>query len=81
MQTMNISNFRKDLYNAVDNAIKFEPIRVNTKNGNAIVMSEEEYLGWKETVHLCSIPGMTESIIEGSNTALEECIKEEDFKW
>jgi len=81
MQTINISNFRKDLYNTVDNVIKFEPIRVNTKNGSAILMSEEEYRGWEETLHLCSISGMKESIIEGSTTPLEECIKEEDFKW
>lgn len=81
MQTMNISNFRKDLYNAVDSAIKFEPIRVNTKNGNAILMSEEEYRGWEETLYLCSILGMKESIIEGSKAPLEECIKEENFEW
>lgn len=81
MQTMNISNFRKDLYKTVDNVIKFEPIRVNTKNGNAILMSEEEYRGWVETLYLCSNLEMKESIFKGSNTALEDCIKEEDFEW
>ena len=81
MQTINISNFRKDLYKAVDNAINFEPIRVNTKNGNAILMSEEEYKGWEETLHLCSLAGMKESILEGSSTPLQDCIKEENFEW
>lgn len=81
MQTINISNLRKDLYATVESAIKFEPIQISTKNGNAVIMSEEEYRGWKETLYLCSISDMKESIIEGSNTPLDKCIKEEDFKW
>lgn len=81
MQTINISNFRKDLYKTVDSVLKYEPVRVNTKNGNAILMSEEEYRNLEETVYLCSIPNMKESIVEASNTPLEECIKEEDFEW
>lgn len=81
MQTINISNLRKDLYKTVDSVLKYEPVRVNTKNGNAIIMSEEEYRNLEETVYLCSIPNMKESIVEASNAPLEEYIKEEDFKW
>lgn len=81
MQTISISNFRKDLYKTVDSAIKFEPIRVNTKNGNAILMSEEEFRNWEETIYLSNITGMKESIIEGSRTPIEECITEGNFEW
>ena len=81
MQTINISNFRKDLYKTVERVLNFEPVRVNTKNGNAILMSEEEYRNLEETVYLCSIPKMKESILEASNTPLEEFIKEENFEW
>ncbi|MDE7012501.1 MAG: type II toxin-antitoxin system Phd/YefM family antitoxin [Mailhella sp.] len=81
MQTINISNLRKDLYKTVENVLNFEPVRVNTKNGNAILMSEEEYRNLEETVYLCSIPKMKESILEASSTPLEECIKEENFEW
>ena len=81
MQTINISNLRKDLYKTVENVLNFEPVRVNTKNGNAILMSEEEYRNLEETVYLCSIPKMKESILEASNTPLEEFIKEENFEW
>ena len=81
MHTINISNLRKDLYKTVENVLNFEPVRVNTKNGNAILMSEEEYRNLEETVYLCSIPKMKESILEASNTPLKECIKEENFEW
>lgn len=81
MQTINISNLRKDLYKTVENAIQYEPVRVSTKNGNAVLMSEEEYRNLEETAYLCSIPNMKESILEAGNAPLEEFIKEEDFKW
>lgn len=81
MQTINISNLRKDLYNTVDNAICFDPVRINTKKGNAILMSEEEYQSWQETLYLCSIPQMKESLLAGKDTDLKDCIAEEDFQW
>ncbi len=81
MQTLNISNLRKDLYKVVDNVIQYEAVRVNTKTGNAIILSEEEYLGLLATAELCAIEGMQQSIIDESKTPLHECIKEEDFQW
>lgn len=70
MQTINISNLRKDLYKTVENVLNFEPVRVNTKNGNAILMSEEEYRNLEETVYLCSIPKMKESILEADRKSV-----------
>ncbi len=81
MQTINISNFRQYIYKTVESAIDFEPIRINTKKGSAIVMSEEEYRSLHETLYLTSIDGMTQSILDASNEPLEECIKEEYFEW
>ncbi len=81
MQTINISNFRQDVYKTLESVIDFEPIRINTKNGSAIVISEEEYKSMQETLYLTSIKGMAESILEASNSPIEECIKEEDFEW
>jgi len=62
----NVTNFRKDIYNILEQTIKFnEPVSVNTKTGNAIILSEEDYNGLMETLYLSSIQGMKESIIEG----------------
>ena len=38
---------------------------------NLVVMDDTEYL--------LSIPGMRESIIEGNNTTLDECLEELDW--
>ena len=53
MTNTNITNLRKNLYSMIDNAIKYdEPINVSTKNGNAIIMSEEEYNNLIETLFI-----------------------------
>lgn len=49
MMNTNVTNFRKNLFSFLDMAIDFNGIiNVNTKRGNVIVISEEEYNGnWK----------------------------------
>ncbi len=44
MTNVNITNFRKDIYELLEQTIKYnEPLNISTKNGNAIVISEEDY--------------------------------------
>ena len=40
----------------------------------------EELASTKETLYLNSIPGMTESIIAGGQTSIEECLSESELK-
>jgi len=76
MRNVNISNFRKDLFGYVNQALNFdEKINVNTKNGNIVVMSEEEYNGLIETVFLMNIPGMKEKLVEGLNAKREDLVE------
>ena len=79
MTKNNAKNFRKNLFEYLNQAIEYNDIvNLNTKSGNAIIMSEEEYNGMVETLRLLSIPGMKERLEEGVNTPLEDC---EDFEW
>ena len=73
MQNVNISNFRKDLFAYVNQAIEFgEPINVSAKNGNVVVLSQEEYNGLMETMYLLSNPTNREKLIESINTPSDE---------
>ena len=82
MTTLSITNFRKDIYNILDRTIKFnEPININTKDGNAIVLSEEDYNGLIETMYLTNMPEVKMSIIEGLSSPIEECVDENEVKW
>ncbi len=55
------------------------PIKIKSKNGNAILISEDDWNSIEETLYLLSIPGMRKSIAEGLNTPIEKCSKK--IKW
>ena len=79
MINTNVTNFRKQLFELIDQTIKYnEPVNISTKNGNAVLISEEEYNNLIETMYLNSIPGMREKLEEGINTPIEEC---DEFEW
>ena len=79
MENVNATNFRKNIFEYLNSAVSFgDVINVSTKNGNAIVISEDEYNSLVETVYLLSIPGMKEKLIDGKNTSLDDC---QEFKW
>lgn len=82
MIDINVTNFRKDIYSILENTIKFdETVNIKTKNGNAIIMSENDYNSLIETLYLSSNPYMKEKIIEGINTPVRECISENEVVW
>ena len=82
MLNTNITNFRKNIFMLLEQTIKYnEPVNISTKDGNAVILSEEDYNGLMETLYLSSIPGMKEKIVEGLNTPLEDCIAEDKVSW
>ncbi|MBS3989185.1 MAG: type II toxin-antitoxin system Phd/YefM family antitoxin [Dethiobacter sp.] len=82
MLNTNITSFRKNIFSMLEQTIKYnEPINISTKDGNAVVISEEDYNGLMETVHICSVPGMKKKIAEGLQTPLSECLPENEVKW
>ena len=82
MTTTTITNFRKNVYAMVENTVRFnEPVNITTKDGNAMLISEEEYLGLIETLYLASTPGMKEKLIDGLNTPLSDTVPEEEVEW
>lgn len=82
MTNTNITNFRKDIYEMLENTIKHnEPIHISTKNGNAVVLSEEDYNNLIETLYISSIPGLKEDIKQGLQEPLEDCINEDEVEW
>lgn len=84
MSTTNISNFRKNLFEFTEQVINFnEPLTVTSKSGNVVVLSEEEYNGFLETLFLTSIPGMEEDLVRMKNTPSdsEEFTPESEVNW
>lgn len=80
MTAMTATAARTNLYNLIDQTRDcHEPIIISGKRNNAVLISEDDWNAIQETLYLCSIPGMRESIIEASKEPLEESIKELDW--
>jgi prevent-host-death family protein len=74
---MNATTARKNFFKVIDEAITtHEPINITAKNGNVVIVSEEDWRAIQETLYLSSIPGMKDKIIKGLNTPLEECVED-----
>ena len=80
MTIMTATAARTNLYNLIDRTKEFhEPIIISGKRNNAVLISEDDWNSIQETLYLCSIPGMSESILEASEESLEESVKELDW--
>lgn len=82
MININATNFRKKMFLMLEQTIKYnEPVNISTKDGNAVIISENDYNGLMETLYLSSIPSMREKIIEGLKEPVENCISEDEIGW
>ena len=82
MQNTNITSFRKNVFSTIEQTIKYnEPLNISTKDGNAVIISEEDYNGIMETLYLVSSPDMKEKLYNGKNTALDDCVPESEVEW
>lgn len=80
MDVINATAARTNLYNLIDQTKEFhEPIMISGKRNNAVLVSEDDWNSIQETLYLCSIPGMRESILDASKEPLEESAKELDW--
>ena len=80
MKTIAATKARETLYRLLDEvAVTSEPIQITGRRANAVLVSEADWRALQETVYLTSIPGMAESIREGLQTPLDECVEELDW--
>lgn len=79
MYSTNIADAKINLNSLVDMAIEeSEIVNINTKKGNAVLISENVYNALRETLYLLSKTKTKDEIIEGMNTPLVEC---EELDW
>ena len=63
MKTITASRARTELFNLLKGTVKgHRQVRITSKEGNTILMSEEDYESLIETLQLLSEPGMKDSI-------------------
>jgi prevent-host-death family protein len=80
MTTINATKARTELYKLLDQVAEtHEPVHITGRRGTAVLISEDDWRSIQETLHLLSIPGMRESIVEGMKTPVEDCAEEVDW--
>jgi len=74
------SEARKRLCGLVDEIQEsHEPVRITGKRGNAVLVSEDDWLAVQETLNLVSTHGMRESIRGGMDTPTKQL--EDNLDW
>ncbi|MEV6755879.1 type II toxin-antitoxin system prevent-host-death family antitoxin [Streptomyces sp. NPDC051214] len=62
---MSASEARKDLFPLIKRVNDdHTPVRISSKNGDAVLMSSEDYDSWQETVYLLRSPANAQSLME-----------------
>lgn len=80
MTIISATEARKSLYRLVDQVQEsHEPIQITGKRGNAVLVAEDDWRAIQETLHLASIPGMRDSIVEGLAQPVDELDGELDW--
>ena len=63
MNTINVAETVADLYDLIEMALD-EPIRITSKRGTVVMISEEELESILETIYLIGVPGLVDDIEE-----------------
>lgn len=68
---------RSNLYRLIDQVNEeSEPLTITGQRGNAVLVGEDDWRSIQETIHLATIPGMTQSIrdarAEGTDAGSDE---------
>jgi antitoxin YefM len=80
MTSITATEARKRLYSLLDDvASSHEPIEITGRRTSAVLISEDDWRAVQETLHLLSIPGMRESILEGIETPIADL--EQGLDW
>ncbi len=80
MITINATKARQNLFKLLDSTAESgEAINIIGKRNNAVLVSESDWRAIEETLYLLSVPGMRESIIEGINTPVDDCLEKPNW--
>ena len=82
MTTISATNFRKNMYEILNNTAKYNDIvTIPTKEGSVIILSDDDYRGLMETVYICSQPKVLEKIMKADTEPIEECVPADEVDW
>jgi antitoxin YefM len=78
MTTLNVTEARANLYKLIDDtSVNHEPVVITSEHGgNTVLLAEDDWNAINETLHLLSVSGMRESILEGMQESIDKSAAE-----
>lgn len=83
MTAISVTKARENIYQILSEVnANSQPITItNSRGKNGVLISEDDWNAIQETLYLNSVPGLAESIIDGGNALLEDCVAEDEVEW
>ncbi|MFA7621355.1 MAG: type II toxin-antitoxin system Phd/YefM family antitoxin [Aminobacteriaceae bacterium] len=80
MSRITATEARRRLFQLVDEVAESHvPVSISGRRNSAVLVAESDWRAIEETLFLCGIPGMRDSIVDGMATPIEDC--SEDAGW
>lgn len=83
MSQISVTKARENIYQLLSDVNdNCQPIIITNKNGkNGVLISEDDWNAIQETLYLSSINDLANTIIDGMNTSIDDCIDENEVEW
>lgn len=83
MTAISATKARENLYQLISevNTSNSAITITNNRGKNAVILSEDDWNAVQETLYLMSVPGLTESIMEGGKETIDNCLSEDEVEW
>ncbi len=80
MPSVTVTKARANLYRLIDQVNdESEPLTITSQRGNAVLVGEDDWRAIQETLHLMSIPGMSDSLTSARAEGL--AVGTEELDW
>ena len=83
MTAISVTKARENIYQLITQVNNTStPITITNNRGrNAVLISEDDWSAVQETLYLMSVPGMADSIRNGGEIPIDECLTEDEVVW
>lgn len=80
MISLSVTDARLDFFNIVKAVQNGDAVTITSKDGNAVLVSEDEWNGVWETLFFLSIPGMLKSLLDSANENVSKMERWEEIR-
>ena len=82
MEYINVTAARKGFFDMIGSVNStHKPIYIASKNGSAVLISEDDWRAIEETLHLNNVPGLVDAIKDSEREPMEDMVNADEVDW